>query len=145
LQVKPRGDAPPDGIQPTIPVPFSFAAMLSEKVRDNNQAVNFAIYSKYPFPGRTHDLDAWRRNALAQLTDRTEDDASVQEIVTVDDHGRQVRQLRYAEVIRMTSQSCCDCHNNFSETWGGKKTGWNGKTWSLGEVRGVIEVTRKVD
>jgi serine/threonine protein kinase len=138
--VLPAADKTSKNQDVTIPVPFTFAALFGDRFKEDQAPLKFTIYSKYPFPGRTHVLDEWRRSALEQLSasPESEGDVSKQEIMEVNAHGRKLRRLRYAEVIRMVDQKCVDCHNTHSRDWGGK-------TWAQGQVRALIEITRDLD
>jgi serine/threonine protein kinase len=131
--------AGPDARTNTILVPFSFAGALSSRIRDSGPSRNnFTIYSNFPFPGRrTVELDSWRKDVLEKLSHSTENDAAHWDIVP--DPASKCHMVRYAEVIRMTDPGCCECHNLF------RKELKREEDWKVGDVRGVIEVTRVLD
>jgi hypothetical protein len=110
----------------------------------NGQAMEVEIYSEYPFKPKeqreNRDPGGWRAATLQKLSgpDQPEDFSEV-----TSSFGEFPGQyLRYARVIRMETNQCCNCHNDVSKKhpeW------WDGKTWEPTDVRAIIDVTIKLD
>lgn len=113
-----------------LPLPatmiMDFAKYL-EQSKDNNYHVR--LYSDQPFPWRKDggvkdDFESW---ALQKLRDNP--DKAVWRFESK--AGQQI--LRYARADRL-GESCVNCHNTYPGT--------PKKDWKVGDVRGVLEVSR---
>jgi methyl-accepting chemotaxis protein len=90
------------------------------------------LYSKFPFPNRnSRALDAFQDEAWTFLSATPE-----QTFVRQETRGG-VATVRVAIADRMVAHGCVDCHNTIV---GSPKT-----DWSLGDVRGVLEVEAVID
>lgn len=113
-----------------LPLPSTmnvdFATYLSQS-HDSNYKVR--LYSDQPFPWRKDggvkdDFERWALNELRKRPDK-----SVWRFEAV--NGQQI--LRYARADRLV-EGCVDCHNHYAAT--------PKKDWKLGDVRGVLTVSR---
>ncbi|WP_052501505.1 ATP-binding protein [Thiomicrospira microaerophila] len=113
----------------SIPLPATFAIDFGEKLSQNSH-YKVRLYSDLPFSWREGGglRDKFEQQAMHYLRDNPEGYFSAYE--TLED-GSQV--LRYA-VADTLSESCVACHNSYPGT---PRT-----DWKLGDVRGVLEVTR---
>lgn len=115
----------------TVPLPATFAIDFGDKLSiDSNY--NVRLYSDLPFSWRKGGglHDEFERDAMAYLRDNPE--AYFIRHETLEDG---TRVLRYA-VADILTESCVACHNSYPGT---PRT-----DWKLGDVRGVLEVTRPV-
>lgn len=116
-----------------IPLPATFTIELGHKLRLIEKDMNVALYSDYPFSWRKDTggpRDPFQKNALTFL--RSHPDKPYYEVAFQD--GRKI--LRYATADRMV-QSCVSCHNSHPQS---PKT-----DWKVGDVRGVLEVSRPIE
>ncbi len=90
------------------------------------------LYSDYPFRNRTDGgvHDDFEQKALDHLRERPDDPYYRFE----DEGGTMV--LRYATASVM-KESCVNCHNNHPDS--------PKRDWKVGDVRGVLEITRPLD
>ncbi|HEY9880384.1 MAG TPA: adenylate/guanylate cyclase domain-containing protein [Leptolyngbyaceae cyanobacterium] len=116
-----------------IPLPATFLIELSKAISQQNPGMSVKLYSDYPFPWRKEEggpQDAFERAALKYLRQFPNET-----FVQVEDfQGR--RALRYAEADIM-EQSCVACHNSHPDS--------PKKNWHVGDVRGIVEITRPLD
>jgi len=113
-----------------VPLPATFIHDLSETLEQEDTSIR--LFSGYPFPVRQdRQLDTFQQAAWENLSDNP--DAVFSREETVD--GRRV--VRVAIADRMVAQGCVNCHNSHPAS---PKT-----DWSLGDVRGVLEVATVVD
>lgn len=109
----------------SIPAPATFLMEMTREMGGELTWVN--LLSPFPFPGRERPpLDAFQRDAWQHLTQNPDD--VLTRVERVD--GKDV--VRIAVADRLQYQACVDCHNNHPDS---PKHGW-----SLGDVRGVLEV-----
>ncbi|NHZ84062.1 response regulator [Massilia sp. CCM 8695] len=114
-----------------IPLPASFTIELGQRIGLRDAGMQVRLFSAYPFPWRKDGgpRDAFERDALATLVNNP-----TQSFVRVEQfQGRPA--VRFAVADRMRA-SCVACHNSYP---GSPKT-----DWKLGDVRGVLEVTRPI-
>lgn len=116
-----------------IPVPATYTIELGERVSKAEGGLSFRLFSDYPFPNRQASggpQDLFEQEALQHL----KQDPTGFFYRKEKQQGRLL--FRYAEAIQM-EQSCIKCHN----TWpGSPKT-----DWTLGDVRGILEITQPID
>ncbi|HEY9763370.1 MAG TPA: adenylate/guanylate cyclase domain-containing protein [Trichocoleus sp.] len=116
-----------------VPLPATFLIELSKTISQQNPGMSVRLYSDYPFPWRKEEggpRDAFERAALKYLKQfPTETFVQVETF-----QGR--RSLRYAEADIM-EQSCVTCHNSHPDS--------PKRNWHVGEVRGIVEITRPLD
>jgi signal transduction histidine kinase len=112
-----------------IPLPATLTIMFGQQLSDKDNKLLVRLYSDYPFSSRHGGgpHDAFEQEALARLT--AQPDQPVIRFEPLDG----IPVIRYAMADQMRS-SCVSCHNNhpFSQK----------KDWKVGDVRGVLEVTR---
>lgn len=116
-----------------IPLPATLTIMLGERIDQLAGGTHAALYSPYPFPWRTQSgglRDEFNRAAWSFLNEHPEQ--SYSRIEPVD--GRPT--LRYATADRMRA-ACVGCHNSHADS--------PRRNWQVGDVRGVLEVTRPLD
>jgi hypothetical protein len=107
----------------TIPLPATMIHDLSEA---NDQA-RLKLYSRHPFPHREgRQLDAFAEEALNAV--QADPTAAFVRVMPV--NGEET--VRVAIADRLQSNACVSCHNTHPES--------PRKSWSLGDVRGVLEV-----
>ena len=115
--------------QSTIPLPASFIHDLSESF--SQLPVKVKLYSPYPFPNRNNEqLDEFQQSAWQTLSNKPDEIATKVEMI-----GEQTF-VRVAIADPMKREACVDCHNSYPNS---PKT-----DWQLGDVRGVLEVTRNI-
>lgn len=113
-----------------IPLPATFIHDLSEEF--SKQGMILKLYSEYPFPNRnSRQLDDFGKAAWQQLNTVPTEAFSRTEVI----NGSQV--VRVAIADTMSAEGCVSCHNKHPDT--------PKNTWSLGDVRGVLEVQIPID
>ncbi|BBP44354.1 ATP-binding protein [Thiosulfativibrio zosterae] len=115
----------------SVPLPATFATDFGEYLSSDSQSYKVRLFSDQPF--------SWRKNG--GIRDQFEADAM--NVLRVhpeqpfwrfeESNGQTV--LRYAIADRL-GESCVACHNSYPGT---PKT-----DWKVGDVRGVLEVTRPI-
>lgn len=116
-----------------IPLPATFLIELSQSISEQNPGMSVRLYSDYPFRWRQKDggaKDDFEREALEYLRKHPTDTFSRVETY----QGRPA--LRFAEADVM-KPSCVACHNTHPES--------PKRDWKVGDVRGVLEITRPLD
>jgi class 3 adenylate cyclase len=116
-----------------IPVPATFLIELSQSLSQQNTGLSVRLYSDYPFPWRQQQggpRDDFEHVALQQLRKNPQ----VPFVRLEAFQGRP--SLRYAEADVM-KPSCVACHNAHPDS--------PKRDWRVGDVRGVIEITRPLD
>ena len=121
-----------DDNEETIPLPATMIHDLSELFsQSGEQAVQLKLYSEFPFPNRAdRKLDNYALNAVEYFK-RDPQGIYVETAAT----GRGAA-VRVAIADFMQAQACVDCHN----TWPGTPK----NDWSLGDIRGVLEVVTPI-
>lgn len=117
------------GSDSSIPSPATFLKeMTSQRGSDD---VVISLVSPLPFISREQQpLDSFQQQAWDALTAKPDD-----VLVSIDQkNGRDV--VRVAIADRMTAESCVGCHNSHPDS--------PRHDWSLGDVRGVLEVQSDV-
>ena len=114
----------------SIPLPATFIHDMSELLKEKDTSVT--LYSQFPFPIRgDRALDGFQQQAWDSLTAEPEG-------VYVRQETRGDREVvRVAVADRMVAEACVSCHNTHPAS---PKT-----DWSLGDVRGVLEVVTVID
>ncbi|PWR00458.1 response regulator [Leucothrix pacifica] len=111
-----------------LPLPATFAKDFGSFLESENTEYQVRLYSDKPFPWRTKtDLDDFEVAALKSLS--ANPDRTFSRIETL--NGTQVLRFAQADVL---GESCVGCHNNY--------TGTPKNDWKVGDVRGVLEITR---
>jgi two-component system sensor histidine kinase/response regulator len=116
-----------------IPLPATFSMELSEEISDQSVGMHARLYSDFPFPWRKDGgpRDDFEKEAIRQLRQFPD-----QPFYRFEDfEGRQ--SLRYAVADQKMTAGCVSCHNTHPDS---PKT-----DWKLGDVRGVLEITRPLD
>ncbi len=116
----------------SLPLPATFILDFGEFMSEGQRGVEVNLYSDLPFPYReeSRTLDPFQKDALQALT--SDPDAAFYRVETLGGE----RTLRFAAPDRMEA-ACVQCHNTYP---GSPKT-----DWEVGDVRGVIEIRRKLD
>ncbi|EKQ67588.1 family 3 adenylate cyclase [Leptolyngbyaceae cyanobacterium JSC-12] len=116
-----------------IPLPATYLIELSKSISQQNPGMSVRLFSDLPFPWRKEEggpRDDFETAAIAFLRQNPK-----QPFVRVENfQGR--RSLRYAEADIM-KPSCVECHNTHPSS--------PKKDWKVGDVRGVLEITRPLD
>ncbi|MES2261206.1 MAG: adenylate/guanylate cyclase domain-containing protein [Pseudomonadota bacterium] len=116
-----------EAVPGAIPIPATLSLELGRVISEKQSNVSYRFISDYPFKGRApHALDAFEKNALAELRARPEQPP----IVDATSSGLQSR-VRLASPVVM-STSCVQCHNSHPDS--------PKKDWKVGDVRGLQEV-----
>lgn len=118
----------------SLPLPatmmIDFAKFLTDS-KDSNYSVRF--YSDFPFPWRKDKdggvRDDFERWALQELRKNPE------QAVWRFEGKEDAQVLRYARADRL-DESCVNCHNSYPDS--------PKKDWKVGDVRGVLEVSRPI-
>lgn len=114
-----------------VPLPATLTIELGKKLRKNNPDLIVDLYSDFPFPWREpRALDDFQYHALNELRANP-----YKPYYRTESHGGR-KFLRYAIADRM-SASCIACHNSHPQS--------PKKDWKLGDVRGVLEVSRPIE
>ena len=117
----------------TIPPPATLTIDFGDYLTaHSDRGTRVRLYSDLPFKNRTDGgvRDDFERAALDRL--RRNPDEPYYDFEDAD--GKMV--LRYA-TARVMKQSCVDCHNSHPDS--------PKKDWKVGDVRGVLEITRPLD
>jgi diguanylate cyclase (GGDEF)-like protein len=113
-----------------IPLPATFVQDISALLKQKDTTLS--LVSPYPWPNRANrKMDNFQATAWDAFQQDSSTVFSREEIRD----GRRI--LRVAVADRMTESACVSCHNTDSES--------PKKDWKLGDVRGVMEVTRVVE
>jgi signal transduction histidine kinase/CheY-like chemotaxis protein len=116
-----------------VPLPATFSMELSERISEQSTGMHARLYSDFPFPWRKDGgpRDDFEREAIRQLRQLPD-----QPFYRFEDfQGR--KSLRYAVADQRMTAGCVSCHNTHPDS---PKT-----NWKLGDVRGVLEITRPLD
>lgn len=114
--------------QNALPLPATFAKDFGHFLESENTDYQVRLYSDKPFPWRKDiGLDDFEVTALKRLSKNPTDAFSRIETL----NGTQVLRYAQADVLR---ESCVSCHNTY--------TGTQKNDWKVGDVRGVLEITR---
>ncbi len=114
----------------TFPFPGRFVMDVGNAVASQNEGMQLALYSHFPFKWRrTRTLDTFQVDAISTLTKKPSN--AFFKFSTIDG----VEVVRYALPSVMRS-SCINCHNSPEMQAIGPKI-----IWKIGDVRGVQEVT----
>lgn len=109
----------------SIPAPATFLMEMTREMGGELSLVD--LFSPLPFPGRIRPpLDTFQQDAWQFLT-RNPDEIMTR-FEEID--GKQV--VRIAVADRLQYQACVDCHNGHPDS--------PRRDWSLGDVRGILEV-----
>lgn len=113
----------------SIPSPATFLKEMTKQRGSDDVAIS--LVSPMPFNARGEQaLDSFQQQAWDTLT-QTPDDI----LVSIDrKNGKDI--VRVAIADRMTAESCVNCHNSHPDS--------PRQDWSLGDVRGVLEVQSDV-
>ena len=112
----------------SLPLPATFAKDFGDFLESEKTDYQVRLYSDKPFPWRQNvGLDDFEVTALKSLSENPK--APFSRIETL--NGTQV--LRYAQAD-VLGESCVGCHNTY--------TGTPKNDWKMGDVRGVLEITR---
>ena len=118
-EMKPHFDH--EGDASKIPLPATFIHDLSQELAKQGTAIK--LYSNYPFPNRSErQLDSFQKSAWQALNKQPDTP-----FTQVDGHT-----VRVAVADTMAVDACVSCHNKHPDT--------PKNNWSLGDVRGVLEV-----
>lgn len=115
-------------------MPATLTIDLGKQISDRSKTgMEVRLYSAYPFKSRTGGgpRDAFEKKALAALNKDPDTP-----YYSFEDYQRRPA-LRYATARKM-KESCVHCHNTHPQRP-------DNKTWSVGEVRGVVEIIRPLD
>jgi adenylate cyclase len=116
-----------------IPLPATYLIELSKSISQQNPGMSVRLYSDHPFRWRKQDggpKDDFEWAALKYLRQHPKET-----FIRVEDfQGRP--SFRYAEADIMKA-SCVTCHNTHPDS--------PKKDWQVGDVRGVLEITRPLD
>jgi len=116
-----------------IPLPATYLIELSKSISEQNPGMSVRLFSDHPFPWRKDEggaKDGFEREALAYLRRHPQE-----KFVRVETfQGRP--SFRYAEADIM-KPSCVECHNTHPQS--------PKRDWKVGDVRGVLEITRPLD
>jgi len=116
-----------------IPLPATYLIELSKSISNQNPGMSVRLYSDYPFPWRKQEggaRDDFEKAALSYLQQNPKTNFFRFENF----QGRPA--LRYTEADIM-KPSCVSCHNTHPDS--------PKQDWKVGEVRGVLEITRSLD
>ena len=116
-----------------IPLPATLLTELACEISIGKDGMQVRHYSDHPFrkPGRGGPPDEFGVGALAEL--RLHPAKPVVRFEN-DERGRPV--MRFASA-RIMQQSCVDCHNTHPDS--------TKRDWKVGDVRGVLEITRPLE
>lgn len=115
-----------------VPLPATYLIELSQSISEQNPGMSVRLFSDYPFPWRKEGgvRDNFEQAALNYLRNHPKET-----FVRVETfQGRPA--LRYAEADLM-KPSCVECHNTHPDS--------PKRDWQVGDVRGVLEITRPLD
>ncbi|HEY9699013.1 MAG TPA: adenylate/guanylate cyclase domain-containing protein [Trichocoleus sp.] len=131
----PNAQVTPDyaTIPGAIPLPATFLIELSKSISQQNPGMSVRLYSDYPFRWRKQEggpKDDFERSALQYLRQHP------QETFVRFENFQGRPALRYAEADLM-KPSCVACHNTHPDS--------PKRDWKVGEVRGILEITRPLD
>ena len=116
-----------------VPLPATLTILLGARIGEAYQGASVQLFSPYPFPRRASPgglRDDFSREAWSTLSEEGQEVFYQFEVID----GSQY--LRYATADRMQA-ACVTCHNNHEET--------PRADWSVGDLRGVLEVRYPLD
>lgn len=117
-----------------LPLPATLSVDFGKFLADTDSNYGVRLYSDQPFPWRVKEgtggpkdeFEAWAINELKRSPE-----TPVWRIETTENG----QMLRYAKADRL-SESCLGCHNSYPGT--------PKNSWQVGDVRGVLSITRPV-
>lgn len=115
-----------------IPLPATFSMELGRRISQHGSGMQARLYSAYPFPWRKDGgpRDDFEREAMLRLRE-----GPGRPFFRFEEFQRRPS-LRYATADRMEA-GCVACHNTHPDS--------PKKDWQVGDVRGVLEITRSLD
>ncbi len=114
----------------SIPLPATLIHDLSSMMKD--KGTKLTLYSAYPFPNRnSRILDTFQKQSWQGLSQKPD------EVFTKTVHNEKGTFVRVAIADHMVNAACVNCHNNRADT--------PKNDWKLGDVRGVLEITKNID
>ncbi len=124
-------DPIPEKNKVPLSIPATFIHDIGRRLeRSPTSDIDVRLYSDFPFPWRVKEggaRDSFEKEALKRLESHPKEE--FYRFETKD--GKKV--LRYA-IARVLKESCVDCHNTRADS--------PKKNWKVGDVRGVLEITR---
>jgi methyl-accepting chemotaxis protein len=113
-----------------VPLPATVIHDLSALMAE--QDTQLSLYSGYLFPNRAdRTLDPFQQEAWDALSANPDEPFVREEVIA----GQRV--VRVAVADQLVAEGCVACHNNHPDT--------PKNDWSLGDVRGVLEVTSNIE
>ena len=114
----------------TIPLPATFAHDIANFSTDEYKEIK--LISSYPFPNRSNRiLNDFEKDSLLYLTSNPE------KIYTKKVTENGVEKFKVAIADTFKDNSCVTCHNTREDS--------PKKDWSIGDVRGVFEITYPIE
>lgn len=114
----------------SIPLPATLIHDMSTLLQEKDSTLT--LYSAYPFPNRADRvMDDFQKSAWKYLRNNPEGTFTKEET----QNGKRI--IRVALADTMTAQDCVDCHNSHPQT--------PKDDWQVGDVRGVLEVTKNIE
>jgi adenylate cyclase len=116
-----------------IPLPATYLIELSKSISQQNPGMSVKLYSDYPFPWRKQEggaKDGFEAEALQYLRQHPKETFTRVETF----QGRPALRFAQADIMK---PSCVSCHNSHPDS--------PKKDWKVGDVRGVLEITRPLD
>jgi adenylate cyclase len=121
------------GTPGAIPLPATYLIELSKSISQQNPGMSVRLFSEYPFPWRKQEGGAKDDFEWAALKYLRANPGKT--FVRVEDfQGRSSFRYAQADVMK---PSCVACHNTHPDS--------PKKDWKVGDVRGVLEITRPLD
>jgi hypothetical protein len=124
-------DPLPEKNKVPLSIPATFIHDIGHRLEKSPTSdIDVRLYSEYPFPWRVKEggpKDEFEREALKRLEAHPGEE--FHRFETKD--GKKV--LRYA-IARVLKESCVECHNTRADS--------PKKNWKVGDVRGILEITR---
>jgi diguanylate cyclase (GGDEF)-like protein len=115
--------------EPAIPVPTTFILDVAEAFSTDDLSVR--LVSPFPWPSRGgRMMDDFQQEAWDYLSLNPDESFARR----VEANGREVLRVAVGDAM---SSSCVDCHNSSPRS--------PKRDWEIGQIRGLIEVTRPLD
>ena len=117
----------------TVPLPATFTIDFGEYINSTKGSYGVSMYSDMPFKWNKDGgpKDEFEKEAMTAL--RANPD---QPFWRIERSGNGDEVMRYAVADKLSSMACVSCHNTYEGT---PKT-----DWKIGDVRGVLTVTRPI-
>lgn len=122
-------------MQDALPYPKTFTKDAAKRLSENVPGMELRLFSDRPWRDEGGAQDYFESTALAKLREQAGETEEVIEYFEVVDDGPEPK-VRYARA-QIMQENCVHCHNTHTKS--------PKKDWEVGELAGVLSITRPLD